>query len=29
MFPILALLAIMMFTWGAAVWATYADEKSS
>lgn len=30
MYPILALLAMMMFTWGAAVWATYAaDEKPS
>jgi hypothetical protein len=27
MYPILALLAMMMFTWGAAVWATYADER--
>jgi hypothetical protein len=27
MYPILALLGMMMFTWGAAVWATYADEK--
>ncbi len=29
MYPILALLAMMMFTWGAAVWATYADDKPS
>lgn len=29
MYPILALLGLLMFTWGAAVWATYAEEKRS
>ncbi|MEW6245423.1 MAG: hypothetical protein AB1555_01805 [Nitrospirota bacterium] len=27
MYPILALLGIMLLTWGAAVWATFREEK--
>jgi hypothetical protein len=27
MYPILALLGIMLLTWGAAIWASYAEEK--
>lgn len=27
MYPVLALLSLMVLTWGAAIWASYAEEK--